>query len=185
MKKNLTVIIFIIAAFMVVTLPVSGDSAQDYKVIKKASKGKKSGDLNFFKLTVYDTKAKKNTVKITLPLALVDMLAECEDDAKILDKTDIDLEKILAAVAKLPLSTWAYNHQDDSERHMGPVAEDFFAAFGLGKDAKHVAPSDLAAVALATAKALQLQLAEKDRDNAILHKRLDALEARLSKLDRQ
>ncbi len=100
MKKNLTVIIFIIAGFIVATLPAFGDSAQDYKVIKKASKGKKRGDLNFLKLTVYDTKAKKNKVKITLPLALVELLAENGKDSKILDETDIDLKQILKILKK-------------------------------------------------------------------------------------
>ena len=96
------VVMIVIMGFMLATLPVFGDSAQDYKVIKKASKDKKNGDTNFLKLTVYDTKAKKNKIKITLPLTLVEMLSECEEDAKILDKTktDLDLKKILSILKK-------------------------------------------------------------------------------------
>lgn len=115
MKKNVMVVIIIITAFMLATLPVFGDSAQDYKVIKKASKDKKIGDLNFLKLTVYDTKAKKNKVKITLPLALVEMLADCEEDAKILDKTktDLDLKKILSLLKKNGPMTLIEIEEDD------------------------------------------------------------------------
>lgn len=115
MKKNVMVVMIIITAFMLATLPVFGDSAQDYKVIKKASKDKKNGDLNFLKLTVYDTKAKKNKVKITLPLALVEMLADCEEDAKILDKTktDLDLKKILSLLKKNGPMTLIEIEEDD------------------------------------------------------------------------
>jgi len=100
---------------MVATPPVFGDAAQDYKVIKKASKGKKSGELNFFKLTVYDKKIKKNNVKITLPLALIDLLAECEEDTKILDKTktDLDLKKLMSILKKNGPMTLIEIEEDD------------------------------------------------------------------------
>ena len=115
MKKNVLVVIFIIAAFMVATPPVFGDAAQDYKVIKNASKGKKGGELSFFKLTVFDKKAKKNNVKITLPLALIDLLAECDEDAKILDKTktDLDLKKLMSILKKNGPMTLIEIEEDD------------------------------------------------------------------------
>jgi len=115
MKKNVMVVMIIITAFMLATLPVFGDSAQDYKVIKKASKDKKNGDLSFLKLTVYDTKEKKNKVKITLPLALVEILSDSEEDVKILDKTksDLDLKKILSLLKKNGPMTLIEIEEDD------------------------------------------------------------------------
>jgi len=115
MKKNVMVVMVIITAFMLATLPVFGDSAQDYKVIKKASKDKKNGDLSFLKLTVYDTKEKKNKVKITLPLALVEILSDSEEDVKILDKTksDLDLKKILSLLKKNGPMTLIEIEEDD------------------------------------------------------------------------
>jgi len=115
MKKNVMVVMIIITAFMLATLPVFGDSAQDYKVIKKASQDKKNGDLSFLKLTVYDTKAKKNKVKITLPLALVEILSDSEEDVKILDKTktDLDLKKILSLLKKNGPMTLIEIEEDD------------------------------------------------------------------------
>lgn len=100
MKKNLMMAIVVITAFMLATIPVFGDAAQDYKVIKKAMKSKKGGDLTFLKLSVYDKKEKKNTVKITLPLTLVEILSECDKDSKILDDTDLDLKKLMKILKK-------------------------------------------------------------------------------------
>jgi hypothetical protein len=103
MKKNLVLVIFIIATFMVATLPVLGSSAdsEDYKVIKNAVKGKKGSKIQWFKLSVFDKKAKKSKVKITVPFALVEMLSECDtDELKIKDKCDIDLKKVLEILKK-------------------------------------------------------------------------------------
>ena len=40
----------------------------------------------------------------------------------------------MASVAALPLSTWSYKSQDKSVRHLGPMAQDFRAAFGVGEN---------------------------------------------------
>lgn len=101
MKKNLLMVFVIIAAFaMIAALPVSGDSAQDYKVIKKASESKSTGDVQWFKLTVYNTKEKKNTVKITIPLSLVEIFADKDDKVKIADKEEINVKEVLSLLKK-------------------------------------------------------------------------------------
>lgn len=102
MKKNLLMVIVIIAVFaMIAALPVSGDSAQDYKVIKKASDSKSTGgEVQWFKLTVYDTKEKKTKVKITIPLAIVELFADKDDKVKIADKEDINAKEVLALLKK-------------------------------------------------------------------------------------
>ena len=35
-------------------------------------------------------------------------------------------------MASLPLHQWSYKSQDENIRHIGPTAQDFHAAFGLG-----------------------------------------------------
>ena len=103
MKKNLLPIIVIVMALLVGSAPAWGDAADDYKVIKNAFKGKK-GSINFFKISVYDKAKKKETVKITLPLTLVEIIANCDDGKKatkkISDDCDFDLKEILAALKK-------------------------------------------------------------------------------------
>ena len=45
----------------------------------------------------------------------------------------LDPQSVLAKVAALPLSTWNYKAQNPAIRHLGPMAQDFKAAFGLGE----------------------------------------------------
>jgi hypothetical protein len=95
----------------------------------------------------------------------------------------IDDARILAKVASFPVSEWSYTAQGPSVRHLGPMAQDFRAAFGLGEDEKHISTVDEEGVALASIKALQAEVTEKDRrlndldtKYALLEQRLDLLE---------
>ncbi len=88
----------------------------------------------------------------------------------------IDPTDLLARVARLPVGTWRYIAASD--RHLGPVAEDFHQAFGLGSTDKMIAPSDLAGVALAAVQALQNEVQQRDQQIAALERRLADLEAR-------
>ncbi len=40
----------------------------------------------------------------------------------------------LSAEQRLPVSVWTYGFDDDGVRHLGPMAQDFAAAFALGDD---------------------------------------------------
>lgn len=88
----------------------------------------------------------------------------------------VDSAELLARVASLPVGTWRYIAAPD--RHLGPVAEDFHQAFGLGSTDKMIAPSDLAGVALAAVQALQQEVQQRDRQIEALERRLADLEAR-------
>lgn len=73
----------------------------------------------------------------------------------------VDQEAILAKVAALPVSAWTYKHDADSGiRHIGPMAQDFYAAFGTGRDEKGISTIDAAGVALASIKAINSRLGE-------------------------
>ncbi|HYW14860.1 MAG TPA: tail fiber domain-containing protein [Allosphingosinicella sp.] len=67
---------------------------------------------------------------------------------------------VLAKVRALPITTWNYISEGDKVRHLGPMAEDFYAAFGLGEDSKSIGVQDLASVSLAGVKALEARTAE-------------------------
>ena len=96
--------------------------------------------------------------------------------------TAIDPAALLARIAALPISTWNYREAGAGDRHLGPVAEDFHAAFGLGTSARELAPSDLAGVALAAAQALQQQVAQRDARIGELEQRLARLEALIEQI---
>jgi len=92
-----------------------------------------------------------------------------------------DGNDLLARLERMPISSWNYRGEPTGERHLGPVAEDFHAAFGLGASDHYIAPADEAGVALASVKALQEQLKQRDREVQALEQRLRALEARLDR----
>jgi len=87
----------------------------------------------------------------------------------------IDPGEILAKVAALPLSRWNFK-QDKSARHLGPMAQDFYAAFAVGKDDHHITTVDADGVALAAIQGLNQKLQEKEAEIQQLQRRLDALE---------
>ena len=66
---------------------------------------------------------------------------------------------------------------------MGPMAQDFYAAFGLGSGDTTITSLDPDGVALAAIQGLNQKLTEelkrRDRENAELKTRLEKLEGRL------
>lgn len=85
-------------------------------------------------------------------------------------------DQVLSQLAELPLWTWNYLTSSDSDRHIGPVAEDFYRTFGFGSSERSLSPSDVAGVALAASQALQQEIEERDQ-------RIEDLEARLARLE--
>ncbi|HXJ57282.1 MAG TPA: tail fiber domain-containing protein [Verrucomicrobiae bacterium] len=90
--------------------------------------------------------------------------------------------EILERVAALPLHSWSYRSESNSVRHLGPVAQDFHSAFGLGADDKHIAALDSSGVALAAIQGLQRELRAKQAEIDRLNQRLAAIERRVEEL---
>ena len=95
----------------------------------------------------------------------------------------VDAEDVLARLASVPIATWNYRSQDDSVRHMGPMAQDFHAAFGLGLGGRTIDTVDPDGVALAAIQGLhardarfERQLSERDAEIASLKRRVAQLE---------
>jgi hypothetical protein len=68
--------------------------------------------------------------------------------------TPVNTQKVLEQVVALPVNTWSYKSQDASILHMGPMAQDFSAAFGLGVDERYIGSLDADGVALAAIQGL-------------------------------
>jgi hypothetical protein len=92
----------------------------------------------------------------------------------------VDPRRILEKVAALPVSEWNLVSQHPSIRHLGPMAQDFRAAFGLGEDDRHISTSDADGVALAALKGLneKLEAELKARDAEIQELRQSVAELR-------
>ncbi|MBV9108081.1 MAG: tail fiber domain-containing protein [Gemmatimonadetes bacterium] len=102
----------------------------------------------------------------------------------------IDGEDLLARLRQVPVSTWNYKSQDRSIRHMGPMAQDLYAAFGLGESDKLINTVDIDGVNLAGVQAvaartdqLRTQVTTLTQENAELRARVSDLEARLQRLE--
>jgi hypothetical protein len=107
----------------------------------------------------------------------------------------IDPTDILQRLVAMPIQTWQYKGAATG-RHLGPVAEDFKATFGLGYEDRYITTVDEEGVALAAIQGLnekvEAENARLKRENADVHAQLDQdrreladVLARLSKLERQ
>jgi hypothetical protein len=66
----------------------------------------------------------------------------------------VEPRRVLTAVVALPIERWSY--RGEPVCHLGPMAQDFAAAFGLGADDRHIFPLDAAGVALAAIQGLHM-----------------------------
>ena len=109
----------------------------------------------------------------------------------------VDGKEVLRRLRGLPILTWNRKGDQMRARHLGPMAQDFHAAFGLGPNERRIAPIDVAGAALAAIKEIQREKdveiaerdvkiselrAEKDAQIAKLQKRLSLLEEKLNRI---
>ena len=114
-------------------------------------------------------------------------------------KTDfeaVDSDSVLELLDQLEILSWRYKEDDVTDRHIGPVAEDFQSIFKLG-NGTHISAVDTSGIAFAAIKGLrdesQQQAAKMDAlqaenkqllaTNADLAKRLQKLEKLLIPAD--
>ena len=95
----------------------------------------------------------------------------------------IDSRSVLERVAQMPISEWSMKADTASHNHNAPMAQDFYAAFGLGDSDKYIAQGDAQGVALASIQGLyqlmQEKLRQKDEEIQVLRNELHGLEAQL------
>jgi hypothetical protein len=115
------------------------------------------------------------------------------------DVVRIEPRAVLDALEKIPVATWRYKTETSGAKHMGPMAQDFYAAFGLGDSDKTITSVDADGVALAAvqgvhalAKAeharvdrLNADVAALRKDNAALRHDNDELRERLERLEQR
>ena len=86
----------------------------------------------------------------------------------------MDRQGVLGLIDTLPILEWNYQTDSDEVRHLGPIAEDFYALFGLGHDEQRLAPGDVAGVALAGIQGL-LEIVETQAEQIESYYRLAGL----------
>ncbi len=98
----------------------------------------------------------------------------------------IDVSDVLKNIVSLPISKWNYIDNDDSIKHIGAMAQDFYKAFQLGNDEKHISSRDVAFVAISGIQALKKELDSKNNEIDKLNKKiadLEAIQARMINLE--
>ncbi len=76
--------------------------------------------------------------------------------------TQLDAQAILDKVVTLPVTMWNFKTEGKEVKHIGPVAQDFQAAFQLNDNDKHISLGDEGGVALAAIQGLNKKVEEKD-----------------------
>ena len=94
---------------------------------------------------------------------------------------DISPAEVLEKVVQLHISRWNFK-SEAATQHIGPMAQDFYSAFGVGSDDKHIATVDADGVALAAIQALNDKIEQKDSEIQTLKQRLEAMERLLNRV---
>jgi hypothetical protein len=95
---------------------------------------------------------------------------------------DLDGDEALAKIASMPIREWNYKSQDDSIRHVGPTAQDFYGAFRLGESDLTITTSDISGINMLGIQTLARRTATLDRENQALRSDIASLEAELADL---
>ncbi len=94
----------------------------------------------------------------------------------------IDPMMVLDTLVTLPVTTWKYRSEENI-RHMGVMAQDFYAAFGLGRDDRSLSAIDPVGVNTAAIQGLNQKLGLEKDEIARLKQENAELKARLAKLE--
>lgn len=118
-KVAILVLITIVISFLVVGILLA-ERNDDIQAIKKAVKKnpayKAGNEVKWFKVLVTDNRTKKDKVKITLPVALIEFFIKCTDDKHLRinrDECDIDLKELFAELKKLGPMVLIEVHEDE------------------------------------------------------------------------
>ena len=95
---------------------------------------------------------------------------------------EIDAKEILRKVKNLPITRWNYIKDENDTSHVGPMAQDFAAAFQLGKSDKHISTVDSDGISLAAIKGLSLIMDEKDTTISAQADEIAELKSELSEI---
>ncbi len=92
------------------------------------------------------------------------------DDERVADAgaRPINGHELLERLAALPVATWRYHWESPDVRHLGPMSQDFRAAFGLGHDERRIDMVDANGVLTVALQALVRRIAALEAEVAAL-----------------
>jgi hypothetical protein len=87
----------------------------------------------------------------------------------------VDVTGVLEKLAQVPISTWNYKSDSQTIRHLGPMAQDFAKAFGVGDSDRVIHTVDSGGVTMAAVQALHQMVLQQNQ-------RIASLEAEVREL---
>jgi Chaperone of endosialidase len=108
----------------------------------------------------------------------------CSSDRNLKESIQsISPQNVLSKVLALPVTSWQFI--GTNRRHIGPMAQDFRLAFGLGADDKNITTSDVSGVALAAIQGLNEKLEIEKAKSKAKDAKISKLEADLAAIKRK
>lgn len=99
---------------------------------------------------------------------------------------ELNKEEVLAKLAALPVTRWNYKSQPANQQHIGPMAQDFYAAFhldGVGNDTT-INTVDIDGVNMVAIQVLEKRTSQLQQENEQLKKQLEAVNQRMEALEK-
>jgi hypothetical protein len=135
-----------------------------------------TGNQDTFQVTKVGTGQIEMELDAAGNLEIQGTLTELSDRAAKQDVRALDGARVLERLSAMPVSEWSYKASPE-RRHVGPMAQDFHAAFGLGADPRHISARDMAGVSLAAIQALATDNDLLEASNRALLEQLETLQA--------
>lgn len=88
------------------------------------------------------------------------------------DFVSVDPNEVLDKLSRLPVGVWSYRTEGSTVRHIGPLAQDFMATFGVGSSDRTILQVDADGVSFAAIQALNARLARLEEQNKKLESEL-------------
>ena len=127
-----------------------------------------------FTISLLNTNSTEFALDAVGNLIIAGALTQGSDRHSKRDIEPVEIDRVLERVASMPISTWSYKTDDAGVRHIGPMAQDFHAAFGFGADRRSIAALDTSGVALAAVQALHRRIEELKAELAQMRAELEA-----------
>lgn len=99
---------------------------------------------------------------------------------------EVNAEEILKKVAALPVTNWNYKAQPKSQRHIGPMAQDFYQAFqldGTGNDTT-INTSDIDGINMVAIQALEKRTVQLQQENDQLKSQIEIMNQRMAAMEK-
>jgi len=94
-----------------------------------------------------------------------------------------DTKAVLTKISELPIKEWEYKSEAEGTEHIGPMAQDFWNAFGLGSDSLGIETIDADGVLFAAVQELASQNARLIEQRRIQDEHLANLDRRIQQLE--